>query len=84
MAASKLQRHFLKLLCELDELCRQQGVAYSLAEHSAWDAAKFHEYHGGMYDTCVMMTEDAVARFKDALAKAGVADRLVVADGVGA
>ncbi len=83
MATSKLQAHFFKLLCELDDLCAEHGISYSLAEHSAWDAVKFHEYHGGMYDTCIMMTKDALSRLEQVVGERSLANRRLVVDGAG-
>ena len=83
MAASKLQKHFFKLLCEIDDICSEQGIPYSLAEHSAWDAVKFHEYHGGMYDTCIMMTKEAADRFGREIWARALSSRMIVKDGAG-
>ena len=83
MAASKLQNHFFRLLCEIDDLCSEHEIPYSLAEHSAWDAIKFNEYHGGMYDTCVMMTKEALSRFERELKGKNLSNRKLVQDGVG-
>lgn len=78
---SRLQEHMLRLLREIDAICSANGIEYSLAEHSAWDAVKFGKYHGGMYDTCVMMEIDAALRFEKCI----VGDnRALVADGVAA
>lgn len=79
---SRLQDHCFRLLCEIDEKCRAHGIRYSLAEHSAWDAVKFGKYHGGMYDTCIMMDEDSLKRFERLVADDENLQRLIVSDGV--
>lgn len=81
MGMSKLQRHFFEMLCNIDDACKKHGIQYSLAEHSAWDAVKFGGYHGGMYDTAIMITVDSLPRFEEAVSQAGM---MVVEDGVGA
>jgi len=62
--ATAIDKHLLKLLIELDDLCLRSGIRYSLANHSAWDAVKFGKYHGDMYETSVMFEESQFKLFK--------------------
>lgn len=79
-AMNKLQGHFFRLLCEIDDVCRRHDIPYYLAEHSAWDAVKFGKYHDGIYDTCIMMTAESLAR----LERVAISEnRQIVRDGVG-
>ena len=58
---SAIEKHHLKLLKEFDAFCAERNIPYVLAFHSAWDAEKFGGYHGGMYETSVHMTEEALS-----------------------
>lgn len=51
------EKHF-SLLCSFANICKEKNISFVLAEHSAWDAIKFHKYHGKMWESSVMLTED--------------------------
>lgn len=48
----------LQLLVELRDHCSSNGIRFVLANHSAWDAVKFKQFHGDMYETAIMMERD--------------------------
>ena len=52
------QKHF-SILCCFAEICKENEIPYVLAEHSAWDAVKFQRYHDKMWETAVMVSDDA-------------------------
>lgn len=62
--ATSLDKHLLRLLKEFDGLCKSNSIRYVLANHSAWDAAKFNKYHGNMYETAVLMERSQFDRLK--------------------
>ena len=73
--ATSLDKHLLRLLKEFDGLCRSNSIRYVLANHSAWDAAKFNKYHGNMYETAVLMERD---QFEQLKSKALPSNRAIV------
>ena len=63
--ATSIDKHLLRLLAEFTEFCGKNAIRFVLANHSAWDAAKFHKYHGDMYETAVLMERDQFERLKE-------------------
>ena len=58
-----IQKCRLKLLEELDAICRQNGIQYFLVGKSLWQAVLYHRYVDPLGDITVAMTADNYERF---------------------
>ena len=70
-----IQRCRLKLLNEMDEICRKNGIQYFLIGKILWQAIVFHHYTDPLGEITVAMTAENFEKFSQALSKQKLENR---------
>lgn len=70
-----IQQHLIKLLKEIDEICRKNHIPYVLCGRTAKDACHAHKFMGEYVYASVLMHAKDMLKFRDAVKK--IKDRAV-------
>lgn len=72
-----VQEKAFALLCEIDDICRDNDIGYSLTEDTAVMAMTDGQYNSSEYMTEIMMTPSGYKKFRDAVKRKNQRDRTV-------
>ena len=64
-----IQKHLVKLLKEIDEICMQNDIPYILGERIAKDACQEHRFIGDYVNVKVLMRGQDFDKFRNLVAK---------------